>query len=579
MKYRNLLLISCLLLVILVVSLGQSPKEPTEDASRSTSTPIRFELPMRIAPVLSGNFGEIRSNHFHSGLDFKTEKRTGIPVNAVADGWISRIRIDPYGFGYALYLDHPSGHTSVYAHLDRYAPYIDSLAKDLQYRVESFELDTLLTHKRFAIKEGQLIAYSGNSGSSSAPHLHFEIRDTPSEEVLDPLIWYGNQIPDTQAPRIRQVTLFAANGQGIIKGGRQRYAVATVQQDSNWMLKDSFPAAYGTLGLGIKAYDYMNNTNNIYGVWSIKLYKNNNLLYSRQMDRFAFSDTRYVNATIDYNDWQQNNSIVMRSFLLPGNEWPSVFSMNRGLFTLSEGEISTFRYELSDRQGNRTSLSFTLKGKVLPLPIVTPTGLFMDCNRPNVWEENGIRLELPKGSLYENIHFTAARSKGNSHADIICLHENGTPLHTGVPLSFRINNDTVTKKTQYYLAKKNAAGTWVNAGSGTYANGWLTTLVKEFGTYTVLTDVIPPKITPMDSKNAVKNRLFRIRVTDDASGVETYKGTIDGKWVLFTFNTRSSELRYVFDTDRLTKNCQHELVLSVTDACGNTRWYSHSFYY
>lgn len=213
------------------------------------------------------------------------------------------------------------------------------------------------------------------------------------------------------------------------------------------------------------------------------------------------------------------------------------------------------------------------------MPIVHPTGLFLDFNRAHVWEDNGIRLELPKGTLYEDIYFTTTRSKGNSHADVIRLHKNSTPLHAGVPLSFRINNDTVSRKSQYYLAKRNAAGVWANAGSGTYENGWLTTLIKDFGTYTVLTDVTPPKITAMDSKNAVKNRLFRIRVTDDASGVETWRGTIDGKWVLFTFNTHSSELRYVFDTDRLTKNSRHELVLSVTDACGNTRSYSHSFYY
>lgn len=577
MKYRNLLLISCLLLVILGVSIGQILIASAENTSQSTQ--IRFELPMRITPELSGNFGEIRSNHFHSGLDFKTEKRTGIPVYAVADGWISRIRIGAYGFGYALYLDHPSGHTSVYGHLDRYAPFIDSLAQALQYSIESFELDTLFSHKQFLIKAGQLIAYSGNSGSSSAPHLHFELRDTRSEDVLDPLIWYGDRIPDTQAPRIRQVTLFSADNQSIIGRSYQQYAVATIQQDSSWILKDTFPAACGTLGLGIKAYDYMDNTTNIYGVWSIKLYKNNELLYSRQMNRFAFSDTRYVNATIDYNDWKTNNSIVMRSYMLPGNDWPSVFTLNRGLFTLTEGEVSTFRYELSDRKGNRTTLSFILKGANLPIPSIQRTGHFMAWNRSNVWEDDGIRLELPKGILYEDIHFSAARSKGKGHTDSFRLHDGGTPLHTDVQLALRINNDTVSRKSQYYLAKKNERGAWANAGSGTYHNGWLTTTIREFGTYTVLTDVIPPKITLMDSKNAVKNRLFRIRVTDDASGVLSWKGTIDEKWVLFRFDTHSSELRYAFDDSRLTKNSSHNLLLTVTDACGNTRSYSHSFYY
>lgn len=564
MMRRTLLLIICLLLLIVTTAVGQ----------------LVFDLPMRIAPVLSGNFGEIRNNHFHSGLDFKTERRTGIPVYAVADGWISRIRIGASGFGYALYLDHPSGHTSVYAHLDRYASPIDSLAKDLQYSIESFELDTPLKSKQFPVKAGQLIAYSGNSGSSSAPHLHVEIRDTQTEDIVDPLIWYGDRIPDKQAPRIRQVVLFAAKNQGIIRGGLQRIAATTVQQkDGSWALKAPFPPAFGALGLGIKAYDYMDNTTNIYGVWSIKLFKNDTLLYSRQMDRFAFSDTRNVNAVIDYADWQKNNSIVLRSFVLPGNQWPYHYAANKGLFTLENGETASFRYELSDRPGNTSTLLFTLKGASMAIPAQQQVGQYMDYTLSHVWEESGFRLELLKGALYEDIFFTAERTRGNQHADIIRLHEVGTPLHVAVPLSIRIKNDTVSQKTAYYLARKNTSGKWLNAGSGTYKNGWLITPIKEFGTYTVLTDITPPKITPIDSNNAVKNRLFRIRVTDDASGVVSWRGTIDGKWVLFTYQTDSRELNYAFDNSRLSRNSQHALVLTVTDACGNTQSFSHSFYY
>jgi len=580
MTHRNLLLIICLLLVLVAFSIGQSLTQRVGDETTQRAVQAHFNFPMRITPVLSGNFGEIRSNHFHSGLDFKTEKRTGIPVYAVADGWISRIRISAYGFGYALYIDHPSGYTSVYGHLDRYAYPIDSLAMAAQYSIESFELDSLYQPKRFPVKAGQLIAYSGTSGLSTAPHLHFEIRDTRSEDVLDPLIWYGESIPDKQAPRIRQITLFAANNQGIIQGNRRQYAVSTIQQqDGSWVIKDSFPSAFGTLGLGIKAYDYMDNTTNTYGVWSIKLYKNDTLLYSRQMDRFAYSDTRYVNATIDYNDWQRNNSIVMRSYLLPGNQWPHAFAIKRGLFTLNKGEISHFRYELSDRKGNTTTLHFTLKGASIPIPAQHQVGQRMAYALSNVWEENGIRLELPKGALYEDLFFTAGRTIGNEHADIFRLHDSGTPIHMAVPLSIRIKSDTVTRKSRYYLARKNTAGKWLFAGSGTYKNGWLTTPIKEFGTYTVLTDKTPPKITPIDSNNAVKNRLFRIRVSDDASGVVSWRGTIDGKWVLFTFNIHSGELRYAFDDSRLSRNGQHSLMLTVTDACGNTQSFNHSFYY
>lgn len=586
-------------IVILAVTQGQQ-KTPTAKAPGEQRIQANFDLPMRIAPVLSGNFGEIRTNHFHSGIDFKTEGRTGIPVYAVADGWLSRIRIGAYGFGYALYLDHPSGHTSVYAHLDRFAPRLDSLSKAFQYAVESFEIDTMLPSGTFSIKKGEVIAYSGNTGSSAGPHLHFEIRDSKSEDIIDPLFWYDTHIPDNKPPRIQQVVLFALNDKGVIQGGRKRHSVATKLSGNVWVLKDSFPAAYGTLGLGLKAYDYMDNTTNIYGVWQIRLYKNDSLLYARQMNQFAFADTRYVNAMIDYADFQKNNSIVMRTHRLPGDQWPNVMTFNNGLFTLSDGEKATFRYELSDRKGNKATLSFGLTGKALPLPkqqtgsqagAVTgslsvaetgsaSTGQFMAWNRANVWESNNVRLELPKGTLYEDIRFTAARRKGSSHADIIRLHSTETPLHTAATLIIRLTNDTLRTKSQYFLAKQNKAGKWVNAGGWSYQNGSIRASIKDFGTYTVLTDATPPKITPVNSENAVKNRLFRIRIADDASGVASWKGTIDGKWVLFTFNANNGELRYAFDTTRLKgNNGNHVLELKVTDACGNTAVYTHSFYY
>ncbi len=539
-----------------------------------------FGLPMRITPFLSGNFGEIRSNHFHSGLDFKTNKRTGYPVYAVADGWISRIRISASGFGYALYLDHPSGHTSVYGHLDCFAQPFDSIAKAWQYDRKSFELDTLCTPNRIPVKAGQLIAYSGNSGSSSAPHLHFEIRDTRSEDVLDPLIWYSKRIPDKQAPRFRELTLFAIDGLGAINGGKQKLHLPTIRLSNGaWALKDTFPSAYGLLGLGIKAYDYMDNTSNIYGVWSVKLFKNDTLLFSQQMDRFAFSETRYINAMIDYKVWRNGNNGVMRSFLLPGNRWPHCFASDRGLFHLRDGEVSRFRYELKDRHGNSATLTMVLKGKTMDVTLPEREGQYMDHHRYNVWKEEGVKLDIPEGALYEDLHFTAERIDAGKHSDIIRLHDEDTPLHLAVPLSIRINNDTLTSKSAYYLAKKNKAGWWAYAGSGVYSAGWLTTSIREFGTFTVLTDTTPPKITPMDSNNAVKNRLFRIHVSDNASGIATWSGTIDGQWALFQYVARTGQLVYVFDDSRLNKKNRHNLVLTVTDACGNTGTFSHSFYY
>ena len=575
----RILLASSLLLVVVIttaLSLKPQPEVPTPP----TFTEAAFDLPMRIQPLLSGNFGELRSNHFHSGIDFKTLQRKGIPVYAPADGWISRLRIGAYGFGYALYLDHPSGHTTVYGHLDRYAPPIDSLAYAQQYARESFELDTLYPPHRFPVKKGQLIAYSGNSGSSGGPHLHFEIRDAATQEILDPLIWYVDSIADNRPPRIQSVTLFAESGNGVIKPGRNSVSVPVVQtKDGSWTLKQALPTVWGKVGLGIKAYDYMDNTSNIYGIRQLELYKGDSLLFKQTMDQFAFADTRYVNALIDYQDWKNRRSLVMRSHLLPGNAWPNAQATDRGYFSLQNGETAPFTYILTDRKGNSSRLTFTVTGERQALPTPQETGLFMDYTKANTLKEADIELTLPKGSLYEDTHLCLERTVVEGHADQFSLEDDLTPLHLAVPLSLKIRHDTLSNKRAYYLAKRNKQGRWQASGSGVYKKGWLTTPIRELGTFTVLADTIAPKITPVNLENAVKNHLFRIRVADNATGISTWRGTIDGQWVLFTYDIHTGCLQYVFDDERLVKGRTHTLSLTVTDACDNSSNWQYSFDY
>ncbi|NLE32665.1 MAG: M23 family metallopeptidase [Bacteroidales bacterium] len=574
------ILLACSLLLLMVITTAWSLKPPAEPPTPPTVPHVTFDLPMRIQPLLSGNFGELRSNHFHSGIDFKTQQKTGIPVYAPADGWISRLRIGAYGFGYALYLDHPSGHTTVYGHLDRFASPIDSLATAQQYARESFELDTLYPPRRFPVKRGQLIAYSGNSGSSGGPHLHVEIRDAATQDILDPLIWYGDKLPDSRAPRIQSITLFAQGADGVIKPGKNRVSIPVVQaKNGQWTLKQLPPTVWGQVGLGIKAYDYMDNTSNIYGIRLLELYKGETLLFRQAMDRFAFADTRYLNALIDYEDWQRNRSLVMRSHLLPGNAWPNAQATNRGYFSLQDGETDTFTYVLTDRKGNSSRLTFTLKGERQALPTRLKRGFYLDYRKANVFKEADIELTLPKGCLYEDAHLRLERADTDGYADQFSLENVYTPLHLAAPLSLKIKHDTLSLKRAYYLAKRNKQGRWQAAGVGTYRHGWLTTPIRELGTFTVLADTVAPKITPVNLENAVKNRLFRIRVADEASGISSWRGTIDGQWVLFTYDIHTGYLQYVFDNKRLPRGQSHHLSLTVADACGNARTWQHSFDY
>jgi len=555
-----------------------------EPKSRQTKTDgfhsEYFGLPMKIAPFLSGNFGELRNNHFHSGLDFKTEKKSGIPVYAVADGWISRIRISAYGFGYALYISHPNGFTSVYGHLDRFAASFDSIGVAHQYRIEQFELDTPYKKDRYPVKKGQLIAYSGNSGSSSAPHLHFEIRDTKTEETMDPLLWFSGSISDKKAPNIRGIYVYAMENEGILEGNLKKTSVQAIRtSDGNWKLKESLPVAWGKIGIGIKAYDLMDNTANIYGIRLLRLFLDDQEIYSQDFSRFSFDETRYINALIDYEAWQRSSSFVMKSFLEPGNKlsvcgkYPS-----RGYISISDEKDYNLRYELSDRAGNTTVIKFTMKGRQMPIRKVSGTGTLMEFWKPNHFNGRDIELSIPAGSLYDDFYFRFYQEPSAFFSDIYHLHDQYTPVHQNIKAKFKIIADTLSSKGAYFLAKRNRSGRFQNVG-GRYEKGWILADIREFGSYTVMADTVPPKITPLNLENTVKNRLFRIRITDDASGIKSWRGTIDGKWILFKYDMKAACLKYVFDDSRLNMNINHILQLLVVDACGNESNFEYKFYY
>lgn len=539
-----------------------------------------FILPMRISPNLSGNFGELRNNHFHSGIDFKTEKRIGIPVYSVCEGWISRIRAGAYGFGYALYISHPNGFTSVYGHLDRYAFPFDSICKEMQYETENFELDTLLKKGEYPVSKNQLIAYSGNSGSSSAPHLHFEIRNSDTEETIDPLNWYSDLIPDKKQPAIKEIYVYAISDSGVLNGGlKKKSSPALMNANGTWILKNTLPDVWGKIGIGIKAYDLMDNNTNIYGVKKISLYLDDIKIYSHDVNIFSFYQTRYVNSVIDYEVWKRSRSFVMKSFIEPGNNlsFYEKYPLN-GYVYINEERIYNFRYVLNDNAGNTSEISFAVKGKKMSIPEKESNGFEMSIWKPNQFNTYNFELIIPIGNLYNDLDFRFNEEPSPYYSNIFRLHDEYVPLHQNVNARFRLNTDTLSQKKSYYLAKKSSSGVYQYVG-GKYDNGWIRADIREFGTYTVKADMVSPKITPLNLESSPKNRLFRIRITDDASGIKYWRGTIDGKWALFSYNIKAARLEYSFDDTRLQKNSEHLLQLIVVDACGNKSDFEYKFHY
>ena len=543
--------------------------------TNNTAEAQQLRKPMDIPVLLSGNFGELRSNHFHSGIDFKTQGVEGKPIHSVQDGYVSRISVSPWGYGNGLYITHPDGTTTVYGHLQKFSQKITAYLKEKQYEQESFNVNLSLTPAELPVKEGELVALSGNTGSSGGPHLHFEVRDTETEEPMDPIEYYKDLIKDTQAPKIQGIMVYSMPGKGVVNGSRRKLELKPVTAKNGKQTLTGKIEAWGEIGLAVKGYDYMDNTSNIYGIKDITLTADSQVIFHSNLDRFAFDESRYLNSFTDFEEWKEHRSFYIKSFVDPGNRLRFIESLNRGILTIDEPRTYHLTYQLADAFGNTTQLSIQIEGKEQPIPEVDTenTELF------HWWSDNrfgakGIRLTIPKGNLYDDLYFhysvkEDSAALGATHI----LHNKPVAFHKSATLSLRLQTDTLENKQQYGIVRlQNGRRSWTG---GVYRNGWVDADIKEMGSYTLGQDLVPPTITPLNPATWVSKQAIALRLSDNLSGVQTYRGEIDGQYVLFEMNSKSV-ITYHFDKERLARG-KHTLKLVVTDACGNQSTYTYPF--
>lgn len=543
--------------------------------TNNTAEAQQLRKPMDIPVLLSGNFGELRSNHFHSGIDFKTQGVEGKPIHSVQDGYVSRISVSPWGYGNGLYITHPDGTTTVYGHLQKFSQKITAYLKEKQYEQESFNVNLSLTPDELPVKEGELVALSGNTGSSGGPHLHFEVRDTETEEPMDPIEYYKDLIKDTQAPKIQGIMVYSMPGKGVVNGSRRKLELKPVTAKNGKQTLTGKIEAWGEIGLAVKGYDYMDNTSNIYGIKDITLTADSQVIFHSNLDRFAFDESRYLNSFTDFEEWKEHRSFYIKSFVDPGNRLRFIESLNRGILTIDEPRTYHLTYQLADAFSNTTQLSIRIEGKEQPIPEIDTenTELF------HWWSDNrfgakGIRLTIPKGNLYDDLYFhysvkEDSAALGATHI----LHNKPVAFHKSAKLSLRLQTDTLDNKQQYGIVRlQNGRRSWTG---GVYRNGWVDADIKEMGSYTLGQDLVPPTITPLNPATWVSKQAIALRLSDNLSGVQTYRGEIDGQYVLFEMNSKSV-ITYHFDKERLARG-KHTLKLVVTDACGNQSSYTYPF--
>ncbi|SHE51760.1 M23 family metallopeptidase [Dysgonomonas macrotermitis] len=546
-----------------------------------------YRSPLDIPLLLSGNCGELRNNHFHAGLDIKTQGVEGKSVYSVADGFVSRISVSPSGYGLALYIDHPNGQTTVYGHLSRFNKEISDYVKSQQYAQESYRVNLSLKANQIKVKKGDVVAYSGNTGGSGGPHLHFEIRDTKSEHVLDPLPFLKSMIRDEVAPEIRGIAAYPVPGRGAVNSTflplRQ---TITKLKDGSYSSPQENIEAWGLIGLGIKAYDRMSGTTNIYGVRTISMKVDDKQVFSYDISRFAFDQSRMINTFTDFVDWRLNKSFYMYSFVEPGNTLPFYQTQNSGYININEERTYNIEYTLQDVYGNSTIYKFTVNGKQQDIPRPSGCSLVMIWDQDNKYISERFSLIINKGNLYNDVCFTLSQSASSDYfSDVFTVNQAPVALDKSGEVRIKLNFDPLSNKKQYGIVQLTGnRKSWIG---GTYNNGTISGNIRELGVrLAVASDTQAPTISPVTTAASKKKKAalpkstdsIRLRITDNLSGVASVRGTIDGKFALFENDIKSPVYTYKFDPDRLSKGT-HNLIVVATDACGNSTEYSTEFTY
>ena len=558
------------LVLIFNVSISYSQKYPQN----------YFRAPVDFPILLSGTFGELRSNHFHSGIDIKTNGRRGEKVYAAADGYVSRIKVSPWGFGKALYITHPNGYVTVYAHLFCFSGQIANYVKKEHYRRESFAMDIYPDSSKLRIRKGQIVALSGNSGSSGGPHLHFEIRDEKTEVPINPL-FFGMKVKDNIRPFIRSYKIFPYDEISKINNRNKALGFKVLYQSPKLKIKDTLTLS-GKIYFGIQTYDHQNYTSNKNGVYEINLYVDNKLIYSQDVEKFSFFESRYLNSLIDYSEYIKTRKRIQKTYVAPNNKL-SIYKnvVEHGVFNFSDEKFHNVTYVVKDFAGNTSKLSFVVKSEkpptAKPKAVVAKSKNSFSYKTKNHFETKEMILDIPKNALYESMIFkykTGATRK-NSFSKTHYIHNKFTPLHKYCSLAIKPNSTLPARlRNKALLAKTNKAGRLVSAG-GKWENGYVISKTREFGVYVVVVDTIAPKIKALNifnNKNISSQKTIKIRISDNFSGIKSYRGTINNKWILMDYDAKKNTLTYKFDSILLKGKNKFKLV--VKDDKGNSGVYS-----
>lgn len=562
--------------MLLLVSILEAQTEFPQDYFRS---------PLDIPLNLSGNFGELRTNHFHMGIDIKTQQVEGLKVYAVADGYVSRIKVAPAGYGYALYITHPNGYTSVYGHLKGYSSKIDDYVKSEQYKYETFSIDLFPDSTLLPVKKGEVVALSGNTGGSGGPHLHFELRETATEKTVNPLL-FGFQVKDRIPPSVMGVWLVPMNDSTWVAGNRTPKNYSTSGSSGNVALKSgAIPTVYGDIGFAVHTSDLLDGNSNRCGIYRIELFVDGVQVYGQRMDRLDFGTNRAMNAHTIYEKFKKDRSSIHGSYRLPGNPLDIYDNLvNDGVVSFKDGKKHDIEYRILDIEGNKSSIKFQVQAMSAPEAKYTPSDNFIahwDWEQDNVFEDGRLKIFMPAYTMYEDTYLTISESNTISGANTptykVCSPYE--PVHN--PFSIAINASKIPEKvrTKTVVVRYDPDKDKVVSEGGNYENGWVKAEPHYLGYFALKVDTVAPSISSVSFSNDMRGRSsFTMKISDYLSGIDQIIPKIDGKWALMEYDAKTSRLIYYFDKKYIQPG-SHKFELTVIDAVGNTTVYRNNFTY
>jgi murein DD-endopeptidase MepM/ murein hydrolase activator NlpD len=538
-----------------------------------------FRVPLDIRMFLSGTFGELRPGHFHSGIDIRTGGMEGKNVYAAADGYVSRIVVSPSGYGKALYITHPNGFVSVYGHLKEFNKTIGAYVRKEQYKKESFALDIGIGKDSLPVKKDDIIALSGTSGDSGGPHLHFEIRDAVTQKTINPIL-FGLDANDLIRPEIQAIKVYTMDDCSLINGHNDSLILNTGGWGMGYhLLQDDTIDASGNIAFGIHTFDLQNDNTSHHGIYSVELYRDSVLMFSFSAGIFSFDETRYINALIDYAEYMASGRRFIQTFVAPGDKlsmYKKVY--NNGIFRFDDNGLHRLEYVVKDAEHNTSVLTFFIRShqqdtKQESLSSWKPSSpLSFYYDQENSFDAPGIMIRLEKGCLYNDLNFKYSSTERlkNTLSVVHHVHDRFTPVHMYYDLWIKPDSLPGMDWSKTYIVKIED-GKFV-AEEGVFQDGYVSTKVREFGDYAVAIDTVPPVIKSFDvanNKNISGLNVFRFEITDAGSGIKSYRGTLNGDWILMDYDAKNNLLQYEKD-DRLKKGA-NRFRLIVTDMKDNKK--------